>query len=156
MLLDLQATAPSGRLHVVRFEDLVERPEATVRSVCEHCSLDPDRFPYDRIDALPVRGSSALAGSGGDVHWARVDKPEDFAPVERWHSWSPHLHRRFAELAGEQHRALGYDLLEPTGTDTIGERVGDVRDRLLDSTFRDVRERLGRVRRAVPRAVKGE
>ena len=156
VLLDLQATAPSDRLHVVRFEDLVEHPEDTVRRVCEHCALDPDAFPYERIAELPVRGSSALAGGGGNVHWARTDKPEGFAPVERWHSWSPHLHRRFAQLAGEQQRALGYDLLDQPGSDTVAERLGDLRDGLLDSTWRDVRERLGRVRRAVPRAVKGE
>lgn len=155
VLLDLQKSAPAGRLHVVRFEDMVEHPDATIRRVCEHCSLDPERFPYERISALPVRGSSSLAGGGGGVHWAPTDKPEGFAPVERWHSWTPHLHRRFAELAGEQHRALGYDLLEPEGADTLGERMADARDRLLDSTWRDVRERLGRVRRAVPRAVKG-
>ena len=156
VLLDLQATAPSERLHVVRFEDLVQHPDATVRSVCEHCALDPDLFPYERIADLPVRGSSALAGNGGDVHWARTDKPQGFAPVERWHTWSPHLHRRFAQLAGEQHQALGYDLLHAPGSDTIAERLGDFRDGLLDSTLRDVRERVGRVRKAVPRAVKGE
>jgi len=156
VLLDLQATAPSGRLHVVRFEDLVQHPDATMRSVCEHCALDPDSFPYERISQAPVRGSSALAGEGGNVHWARTEKPEGFAPVERWHSWSPHLHRRFAQLAGEQHQALGYDLLNPSGSDTVAERVGDIRDQLFDSTFRTMRERLGRARRAVPRAVKGE
>ena len=156
VLLDLQSTAPSGRLHVVRFEDLVEQPEVTVRSVCAHCGLDPDSYPYQRIAELPVRGSSTLAGNGGNVHWERTDKPEGFAPVERWHTWSPHLHRRFAQLAGEQHRALGYDLLQVPGSDTVTERIGDVRDRLLDSTYRDVRERLGRLRKAVPRAVNGE
>jgi len=155
-LLDLQATAQSDRLHTVRFEDLVEHPDSTVRRLCEHCELDPDDFPYDRIADLPVRGSSALAGDGGNVHWAPTDKPEGFAPVERWHDWSPHLHRRFAELAGEQQRALGYELLDPPGSDTVGQRVGDFRDVVLDSMWRDARQRLGRVRRAVPRALKGE
>lgn len=154
-LLDLTATAPAGRAHIVRFEDLVQRPGDTIRRVCVHCGLDPDRFPYDRVEDVPVRGSSALAHSGGTVHWAPTDKPDDFAPVERWQSWSPRVHRRFARLAGPQQLALGYGLIPTSGRDTFTERVADVRDDLVDWRLRRGRQRLARLRRAVPRAVRG-
>ena len=152
--LDLQFTAPADRFVLVRYEDLVERPRETVRRVCEHCALDPETFPYERIDELPVRGSSALAAAGGEVHWQLTEKPEGFAPVERWENWSPHLHRRFERLAGAQQEALGYGLVSPSGSDTARERLGDLRDH-GGSVYRETHERLGRLRRSVLRAVNG-
>lgn len=152
--LDLQASAPADRFRLVRYEDLVERPRETVRLVCETCGLNPDTYPYDRIDALPVRGSSTLASAGGDVHWQLTEKPADFAPVERWTSWSPHLHRRFERIAGDQQRALGYGLVASPGTDTARERLGDSRDR-VQAFYRESHDRLGRLRRAVVRAMNG-
>lgn len=153
-VIDLQRTAPTDRFCLVRYEDLVERPRDTVRYVCERSGLDPDTFPYDRIDALPVRGSSALAGQGGSVHWELTEKPADFAPVERHESWSPHLHRRFERVAGAEQRALGYGLVSPSGSDTARERFGDARDH-AEVIYRETHEKLGRLRRAVRRAASG-
>jgi hypothetical protein len=154
VVLDLQLTAPPDRFCLVRYEDLVEHPRETVRLVCERCGLDPESFPYERIDELPVRGSSALAAAGGGVHWQPTEKPEGFAPIERWESWPPHLHRRFARVAGVQQRALGYGLLNPSGSDTTRERLTDLRDH-AHATYLKGHERLGRLRRAVLRTSKG-
>ena len=154
VVIDLQRSSPTDRFCVVRYEDLVERPSDTVRHVCERSGLDPETFPYDRIEALPVRGSSALAGQSGGVHWELTEKPADFAPIERWESWSPHLHRRFERLAGDQQRALGYGLVSPPGSDTARERLDDARDH-AGVTYRQTHEKLGRLRRAVLRAVSG-
>ena len=63
----------------------------------------PDRYPFERIEAMPVRGSSTLQAQGG-VHWAPTEKAADFAPLERWIDWSAHLHRRFEAIAGDQQR----------------------------------------------------
>ena len=156
-LLDLQATAPSDRLHTVRFEDLVEHPDSTVRRLCEHCELDPTTFPYDRIAELPVRGSSALAGDGGNVHWAPTDKPEGFAPVERWHELvtaSPSTVRRTRGRAAARTR-----LRTARSTGLRHGRPNESVTSVTSSSTRcggDARQRLGRVRRAVPRALKGE
>lgn len=153
-VIDLQRTAPTDRFCLVRYEDLVERPRDTVRDVCEHSGLDPDTFPYDRIEELPVRGSSTLARQGGGVHWELTEKPADFAPVERWESWSPHLHRRFERLAGAQQRALSYGLVSPSGSDSARERFDDVQDHAR-AIYRETHEKLGRLRRAVLRAQNG-
>ena len=149
------ADAAHGDPHlaVIRFEDLVERPADVVQIICKTVGLDPDAFPYDRIGDLPVRGSSTLSTVGGPVHWAPVEKTASFAPVERWESWSPHLHRRFADVAGEQQRALGYDLVEPPGSDTLAERATTARDYLFDARYREVVRILGRIRRQLARSL---
>lgn len=141
-------------LALVRFEDLVERPADVVRTMCQTVGLDPDAFPYDRIGELPVRGSSTLSTAGVPVHWTPVEKTASFAPVERWESWSRHLHRRFAEVAGEQQRALGYDLVEPGGSDTLAERVSTARAYLFDARYREVARLLGRIRRQLGRTLR--
>jgi hypothetical protein len=155
IVLGLSAGAHADRhLAVVRFEDLVERSAEVVRTMCQTVGLDPDTFPYDRIDGVPVRGSSTLSATGGPVHWSPVEKPTSFAPVERWESWPPYLHRRFAEVAGEQQRALGYDLVEPGGSDTLAQRATSARDYLFDARYREVARLLGRIRRQVGRTVR--
>ena len=151
-VLDLTTAAHADpHVAVIRFEHLVERPAEVVRSICQTVGLDPDAFPYDRIGGLPVRGSSTLSTAGGTVHWAPVEKTASFTPVERWESWSPHLHRRFAAVAGEQQRALGYGLVEPGGSDTVAERASTARDYLFDARYRELARFLGRVRRQVRR-----
>lgn len=155
VVIDLMADpAHADRVELVRFEDLVERPAEVVRRVCDMAGLDGDAFPYAEIESLPVRGSSTLTADGGGMHWAPVEKAESFAPVERFTSWSPYLHRRFAEVAGPQQSALGYGLVE-SGSGAgpeIGERIRHVRDLVFDARYRDVAKRLGRVRRQARRA----
>lgn len=154
IVLDLSAGAHADpHLAVVRFEDLVQRPAEVVRTICQTVGLDPDTFPYDCIGELPVRGSSTPSTPGEPVHWAPVEKTASFAPVERWETWSPHLHRRFAEVAGEQQRALGYELVEQGGSDTLAERASTAREYLFDARYREVARLLGRVRRQVGRTL---
>lgn len=156
IVVDLLAdTANADRIELVRFEELVRRPADVVRSVCSTAGLDADAFPYDAIDSLPVRGSSTLSDDGRGVHWAPVAKSASFAPVERWESWPPYLHRRFADVAGPQQRALGYDLVDTASLAEPGlrERAALARDHVFDARYREMARRLGRVRRQARRAL---
>lgn len=152
IVLDLQARhRDDARFSVVRYEDLVERPAEVMRELCDRSGLDPERYPFAEIDRLPVRGSSTLRSEqGSEIHWTPVERADSFDPRERWSGWDAHTHRRFAAVAGAQQRALGYDVDEVPGSDTLRQRATDMAD-LIDVRVREVRVKLGRARRAVRR-----
>ena len=136
---------------LVRYEDLVDNPAATMRRLCETTGLDPDRYPYEQITSVPVRGSSTLRKSGSDsVHWNPVDRPAGFDPHSRWQVWTDHEHRRFNAVAGAQQRALGYDCHHVGGRDTIVEHLAVARDRSY-AIYYDAKVWAGRARRSVKR-----
>lgn len=118
------------RYRIVRYEDLVDRLEPTLLELLDAFGLDPSRYDVEAAKTLPVRGSSTLKAEGGDgtVHWQPVEKAEGFDPRRRYEDWTPYQRHRFALLAGEAQRALGYDSDDPGPTDAatwVKDRVSD-------------------------------
>ena len=91
----------------VRYEDATRSPEQFVRSVCEALGLNADRYPYEKIDQVPVLGSSEVRVEG-KWKWQEVKKPTGFDPIGRWKSWTVEEKAAFKAAAGESLRALGY------------------------------------------------
>lgn len=87
-----------------RFEDAVKGPEAFVREACKYLGLDTGSYPFERINALPVIGSSTTRKEPDS--WMK--KTKDFNPIGRWHRWSGRRKRVFKRIAGESLIALGY------------------------------------------------
>ncbi len=90
-----------------RFEDAMREPESFVHDVCQRFGLDAGRYPYERIDQIPVHGSSTTK-EGGKVTWAPVARRAGFNPIGRWQQWSPLRKALFKRIAGHQLIALGY------------------------------------------------
>jgi protein-tyrosine sulfotransferase len=97
------------RYFIARYEDLLDDAQAALVPVLRFLALDEDSFDFDAAARLPVRGSSFYFGRDHEsVHWEPVERAPDFAPKERWRSWTPKMHERFEWLAGEQLRHFGY------------------------------------------------
>jgi hypothetical protein len=114
---------------LVRYEDLLDDLVPTMTDIFRCCGLDPDVYDFAAAAELPVRGSSSVRGQDADVHWAPVAKTEDFRPNERWRDWTPYQHARFAQVAGDVQRALGYPLAAPvrsTARDRLRGAADDV------------------------------
>ena len=72
------------RLSIVRYEDVVDTPVDVMQRLLPATGLDPDRYPFDEIDALPVprivhaalrrRGCDPL-GAGRQVGGVRSPRP---------------------------------------------------------------------------------
>lgn len=93
---------------VVRYEALVQDPEACMRELLAHARLDPDAYDFEALRRLPVRGSSTSA-SEGEGRWAPLEKPESFQPIGRWRTaWSERRKRRFKAIAGPSLIRAGY------------------------------------------------
>lgn len=90
-----------------RYEDAVADPSHFVRQACAHFGLDADRYPFDAIDAIRVRGSSNLPRDGR-IDWHPREKPADFNPTGYWRAWPPRRKATFKRLAGHALIDLGY------------------------------------------------
>ena len=160
--------AGDERYRILRYEDIVDDVAGSIAEVLRFLALDEEAFDFDAAASLPVRGSSALFGPGrSSVHWDPVARPPDFAPKERWRSWSPQMHERFEWIAGRQMQALGYPttvtpivgtsrVVRHVAHDAIGGGRTAIRTALfrgrvwVGSRTRPIRARLGLVRREDP------
>jgi hypothetical protein len=134
------------RVRFLRYEDLIADEQTVMSELFGAFGLDPMGVDAESVGALPVRGSSTLAGSGG-VHWQPVSRSASFDPRERWRDWDDHLHRRFNAVAGPAQLALGYGIEERSGRSGPLETAGSWRDRSVERVMR-LRGRVGRVRHA--------
>jgi protein-tyrosine sulfotransferase len=94
---------------LVRYEDLVERPEASIKGIADFLGVDEVAVDWDRLTKLPVRGSSVIVDAQGRVSGATVKKPSDFSSIGRWRDWSMWRKRRFKKVAGRELVEMGYE-----------------------------------------------
>jgi hypothetical protein len=94
----------------ISYEALYGDPEGEIRKVLAWAGLDADRYDWDALTALPVRGSSFLRDASGQIDFGRGQpRTGDFRPLGRWKQWSPSQRRIFDREAGEATRSIGYD-----------------------------------------------
>src|SRR5262249_14435518 len=112
-VLSFLASVDGRRCLLIRFEDLAADPAREIARVVDFLGLDPALYPFNRVDEIPVFGSSTFGRANGEgVHWRPVPKDPSFDPLARAESWPPRRFARFAWLAGAEHRKLG-DLVHP-------------------------------------------
>ncbi|MBN1138230.1 MAG: sulfotransferase, partial [Anaerolineae bacterium] len=92
---------------LARFEDAVQDPAAFVEEACERFGLDVQRYPFEKIEAVRVHGSSSLPVDG-KVVWDHMAPPKDFYPVGHWQRWSFGRKCLFKRIAGQALVDLGY------------------------------------------------
>ena len=97
-------------LTIVRYEDLVAQPAATLRSIFDVVGLRADRFDFDRATNFPLYGSSTERGGSEGVTWESVQRPAEFDPLKRSQHWSKDAYRRFDWLTKGISREVGYEL----------------------------------------------
>ncbi len=116
--LTFLASTDGPRCQLIRFEDLTADRAREIARVIAFLGLDPALYPFNRVDEIPVLGSSSFGRPEGErVHWRPVPKDSSFDPLARAQSWPAHRLARFAWLAGPEQRQLGYHVhpLSPIG-----------------------------------------
>jgi sulfotransferase family protein len=105
-----QAAAHKDRFVIVRYEDLVLRPEPLLREL-----LDWLGEPWS--DQVLKHNEVQTAKSGGKVvveGTNRIDDPIDVSRVAKWHGRMNELHRRsLASRIGRLTEFFGYDMDDP-------------------------------------------
>lgn len=89
---------------LARYEDAVNNPEVFVREACAKFGLDPNAYPFDKMNNLPVIGSSTTRKQGDT--WMK--KTKTFNPIGRWQQWSVWKKMTFKRIAGDPLIKLGY------------------------------------------------
>jgi hypothetical protein len=108
-MLSFVDNAEPGCCRLVRFEDLVADPAREIAQILEFLELDNQWYPYERVDSLPVLGSSSHGRAKGEpVHWRPVAKTPEFDPLSRAKDWPLRRQKRFSWLAGAERVRLGY------------------------------------------------
>jgi Sulfotransferase family len=139
-----------GRVLELRYEDLVERPDEEVRTICAFLGLEynPDMLAIDRTDRAKV--AEDQAGWFTNV-WAGITMDA----VGKWRTeMPPHQQQVFESVAGEELRELGYETTGATSSRSLApayavhdaaiRTVNFVRLRLVQERGREVRHVLRR------------
>ncbi|MDX6288086.1 MAG: protein-tyrosine sulfotransferase [Frankiales bacterium] len=151
-----QMFAETGRrYHLVRYEDVLADQRGQLTEIFTFCGLDPTRFDFEAAEAMPVRGSSTeRVEAGAPVDWAKVERPDDFAPQRRHVGWDDGLRHLYAEIAGDASVALGYPLepLPPLTPAVRGSLVCYRAELAAKLGQRQVRLLRGRALRAAARS----
>lgn len=101
---------PHERCTIVRYEDLYLEPVAEMTRLMQRLELAPDRYDFDAVERLPVRGSSKHRGDDpSTVHWNPVPRGASFKPTQRWKRWDEPSRSRFSHIAGVQLARFGYE-----------------------------------------------
>jgi protein-tyrosine sulfotransferase len=95
--------------YLVNYEEVFGDPHGFIKKACQRFSLDLNEFPLDKIQTLPVIGSSLHSRRDGKVTWKPIERPEDFNPFGRWKKWTDKQKRAFKKIAGEQLIRAGYE-----------------------------------------------
>ena len=92
------------RAHVVRYEDLVTRPDEVLRGIAAFADVEPATGLVDGAD-LQLQGSHAVAGNPNRVRSGAVALRRD----DEWMAQMPHGHRRLVStLTAPRRRTHGY------------------------------------------------
>lgn len=99
----------SHKFWIARYEDALQEPVMFAQQACQHFGLDAERYPYEKIDAVRVIGSSSkIKKEDGKLVWKHVEKSKDFKPLEYWRKWSAAKKLIFKMIAGRSLIQLGY------------------------------------------------
>jgi protein-tyrosine sulfotransferase len=113
---------------VIHYEDVVRHTGRELSKLFQRVGLDPDVYPYEKLDDVPVVGSSTYGQEKGRITWEEKDVDDSFDPTQRFSNWGKRRHERFDWIAGEELRALGYISDTTSGTSFRA----NVRNRLND------------------------
>jgi hypothetical protein len=101
----------SERHAIVKYEDLFSHTEDELHRLFAWLDLPIDDYDFAAAVGAPVIGSSdVVADKHSAVHWRPVEKSRSFDPLGRASMLSAYQKSRFAWMAGQVSRRLGYEV----------------------------------------------
>ena len=107
-MLDFVDQYPRPDYWLVKFEDILDAPDAFIRDACRRFGLAVESYPFEAQKEAKVIGSSTMSAEG-EVDWSQhLTAPEGFRPTGHWENWTAGQRRTFKRLAGPVLRRAGY------------------------------------------------
>lgn len=97
---------------IVRYEDLLESPTATIPALLDSLGLAPDSLDPETVHRVPILGTSESAVDGR-VSWEPTERTGDFRPMSRWADWPSQWRARIEWITGAELDAFGYERTTP-------------------------------------------
>ena len=107
MLAFWRAHRSQNGVYYTKYEDIFQNPVKFAKEACRCFNLDETRYPFDKINSIPVKGSS-YNKKDGRVSWEATDKAKDFKPIGRWEAWPAKEKDTFKSIAGQSLLEAGY------------------------------------------------
>ncbi len=106
-IIEFRKKVESKNILFAQFEKAVIDPSGFLKTVFNEFNIDDSNFPYEKVNNLPVKGSSVLRVNG-KVTWKAIKKPKDFNPINRWINWTKKQKDTFKRICGETLIKAGY------------------------------------------------
>jgi protein-tyrosine sulfotransferase len=95
---------------LVKYEELCTNPKSSMKKIMKYLEVPESEYPWDKLETLPIFGSSDLRDKSGELHWKPVVKDNSFNSLERFSKWPKWKHMIFNVLAQNEMEALEYSI----------------------------------------------
>ena len=93
---------------VVKYEDLVENTENTIKKIFNQFEIDDNLFSYD-LSEIPVYGSSFNKDKKDDVNWKPQKRNKEFESLNRTNNWTYFLNFKYNFICGNIDKYFNYN-----------------------------------------------
>jgi hypothetical protein len=101
--------AQKEQVLLVRYEDLFQNMAEEVQRILNFCNLPIDKFDWESLEVMPIRGSSFLRDQKGNIDFKKGVNPDSsFDPMNRWEKLSQKQKVLFWKYCRSGMEALGY------------------------------------------------
>lgn len=107
MIIDFQKNNRNEGVFFTKYEEILLNPIEFVENACRCFNLKLDKYPFDKIKNIPIKGSSSIK-KNGRVTWEATGKGKNFNPIGRWKEWSFKEKEIFKSIAGQSLLETGY------------------------------------------------
>lgn len=97
------------RLLWIRYEDLCQNTSSETEKILNFCQLPAAEFNWDELEKMPVRGSSFLRDSNGEINFSEaISTNVPLDSMRRWQDWTPKKQKLFWHYCTSGMKRLGY------------------------------------------------
>ena len=89
------------RYLLIKYEDMLDKPKHYMTNILMHYKLDVDSYPFEKIESMPIVGSSTASKKGDEVSWKPIPASKSFKPTNKWNNWTAKQKNDFKTIAGE-------------------------------------------------------
>lgn len=101
-------TAYEKQILFIKYENIFKKDPHTIHKIKIFVGSKGNYISEERIESLPLKGSSTHRGNNEKLHWEPIKKPSGFNPISRWSRWTPLERVIFKIVAGKALNYAGY------------------------------------------------
>lgn len=93
---------------VLRYESLYSNPAVEINKILSFVNLSNNRYDFDKINEIPVIGSSQSTLEKGKVDWDVVINKNKFNPNERYKNWNFITRMKYNRICSKVAKKFNY------------------------------------------------